>query len=82
MPETQTTDDFFNGVISSINNNDAIHYIANESLFPKYNSPDYNNFSVMYVAKKGVAPTYCSIKIKNYVCELLKKLGLIRAFFR
>jgi len=76
-PETQTTNDFFNGVIKSINNNDAIHYIVNERLFPNYNSPDYGNFSVMYVEKKGVAPTNCSVKTKNYVCELLKKINFI-----
>jgi hypothetical protein len=80
-PETQTKNDFFNGVINSINNNDTIHYIVNESLFPKYNSPDYSNFLGLYRRKKNTTPGYCSIKKRlNWNCELFKKIGLIMKF--
>jgi hypothetical protein len=80
-PETQTSNNFFNGVINSINNNDAIHYITNEGLFPKYKSPDYNNFLSLYQRKKNTVSSYCSkIKRMNRNCELFRKISLIMKF--
>jgi len=80
--ETQTTGIFFNGIINSIKNEDAINYIANESFFPNKDSPDYKNFSVMYLEKKGVAPGYCSVKIPKCDCKLLRKINFIMSFLR
>jgi len=82
-PETQTTNDFFNGVINSINNNDEIRYIVNESLFPNYISPDYNIFSGLYQRKRNTAPSSCSIKRRlNWNCGLFRKISLIMSWLR
>jgi len=82
IPETQTTNTFFDGIINSIGNNDTIHYIANERLFPVTDSPDYHDFSNKYTAKKGENPGYCSAKSKNCDCELLKKITFIMSWIR